>query len=199
MRIVFFRALIATTLLAACPSLVQAQRINSIGSKQPGAAPVVPPPPALPGASSGNSRAAPSFRPPSDMEPSEALFDAINRGDIGAARDAISRGADLNGHNILGMTPMELSVDLGRSDISFLLLSMRGGDNGRSSQPPAQSAGKPEPAKNVRQAGRPAVTPARSAAAAQPPATAQTARLFSGGGGSPIPNAGFLGFNASRP
>ena len=61
------------------------------------------------------------------MEPTEALFDAINRGDIGTARDAISRGADLHGHNVLGMTPLELSVDLGRNDISFMLLSMRGG------------------------------------------------------------------------
>ena len=47
------------------------------------------------------------------MEPNDALFDAINRGDIAAARDAISRGADLGARNILGMTPMELSVDLG--------------------------------------------------------------------------------------
>jgi hypothetical protein len=59
------------------------------------------------------------------MEPTDALFDAINRGDIGTARDAISRGADLHGHNVLGMTPLELSVDLGRNDISFMLLSMR--------------------------------------------------------------------------
>ena len=73
----------------------------------------------------------PSNRAPTDMEPTEALFDAINRGDIATARDAISRGADLHGHNILGMTPLELSVDLGRNDISFMLLSMRAADDGR--------------------------------------------------------------------
>ena len=73
---------------------------------------------------------APATMTPAEMEPNDELFDAINRGDIAAARDAISRGADLSGRNVLGMTPMELSVDLGRNDISFLLLSMRGGDKG---------------------------------------------------------------------
>ena len=32
-----------------------------------------------------------------DLQPTDALFDAINRGDIAAARDALNRGADLNG------------------------------------------------------------------------------------------------------
>ena len=68
------------------------------------------------------------------MQPTDALFDAINRGDIATARDAISRGADLQGQNILGMTPLELSIDLGRNDISFLLLSMRAADDGRAAR-----------------------------------------------------------------
>ena len=86
------------------------------------------------------------------MEPTDALFDAINRGDINAARDAISRGANLRGHNVLGMTPMELSVDLGRNDISFLLLSMRGADGYSASgtadggEAPADEAGEAGPA-----------------------------------------------------
>ena len=109
------------------------------------------------------------------MEPTEALFDAINRGDIAAARDAISRGAELNGHNILGMTPMELSVDLGRNDISFLLLSMRGTDNGRSGQPTRRRT-RTKPALD-RPAARPPVTPAKARASpAQPPTAAQTAK-----------------------
>ena len=102
-------------------------------ARQPGAAAApsgsaaakIPPPPALPGAASTGSPA-PANHAPVDMEPTDALFDAINRGDIATARDAISRGADLHGQNILGMTPLELSIDLGRNDISFLLLSMRG-------------------------------------------------------------------------
>ena len=155
----------------------------------------VVPPPALPGAASTASRPAPATRPATDMEPTDALFDAINRGDIAAARDAISRGADMKGRNILGMTPMELAVDLGRNDICFLLLSFR------DATPPNQrgsgtrgfataTAPSAKPVKQVAQKpARPAATPA-----AQP----QAPRLFANDGGTPIPNAGFLGFDASR-
>jgi hypothetical protein len=165
---------------------------NAIGGKQSTAAPPpVAPPPALPGAISQPGQAAPPTRLPSDMEPTEALFDAINRGDIGAARDALSRGADLRGHNVLGMSPLELSVDLGRRDITFLLLSMRAGDT-----PRTRTAAQPQPTK---QATRTAVRPSGTATAriAQPAAVASP-RLFANDGGAPIPNAGFLGFDASR-
>jgi hypothetical protein len=197
MRIGFLPTVVAGTLLAVAPRVAQSQMLfNQIGNtgKPAPPAPKVAPPPALPGAaSSGN--AAPSNRGPSDMEPNEALFDAINRGDVGAARDAISRGADLRGLNVLGMTPLELSVDLGRNDISFMLLSMRGGDSGA---PPTNTATKPPPAKQAkRNTARPAVPAAKAAASAQA-APAQTARLFSGDGGAPIPNAGFLGFDSGR-
>jgi hypothetical protein len=199
MRIVISRAFIAVVLLAAGLSLARAQGFNAIGGKAPAAAPKVAPPPALPGAAENASRAAPAVRPPNDLEPTDALFDAINRGDISSARDAISRGADLQGRNILGMTPMELSVDLGRNDISFLLLSMRAGDDGRGRQPPATAtAAKPGPTKTTKQAARPTGTTAKQAASAPVPATQQTARLFGGDGGAPIPNAGFLGFDTSR-
>lgn len=129
------------------------------------------------------------------MEPNEALFDAINRGDIGAARDAISRGADLNALNILGMTPMELSVDLGRNDISFLLLSMRGGDTGDQPQTGKLAAASPpqKPAKRT-----PPTRSAKVATAVTQPTAAQTPRLFAGDGGTPNPNAGFLGFGSGR-
>ena len=93
----------------------------------------MPAPDAVPG-DKARAPAAPSTRVAGDMQPTDALFDAINRGDIATARDALNRGADLNGVNVLGMTPMELSVDLGRNDISFLLLSMRGEDSGRGSR-----------------------------------------------------------------
>jgi ankyrin repeat protein len=83
-----------------------------------------PPPVAIPGARPRTDAVAPAERAASDLPPTEALFDAINRGDIVTARDAISRGADLDGTNLLGVTPLELSVDLGRNDISFLLLSL---------------------------------------------------------------------------
>ncbi len=104
---------------------------------------------------------------------------------------------------------MELSVDLGRNDISFLLLSMRGSDDGRGRQPPpTATAAKPEPAaadeaggavRRRRPEGRTGATEAARGEASRPAAaTQQTARLFGGDGGTPIPNAGFLGFDTSR-
>ena len=102
------------------------------------------------------------------MEPNEALFDAINRGDIGAARDAISRGADLQGHNILGMTPLELSVDLGRNDISFLLLSMRAGDEKANRQATAAQATAKPSADEAGEAGPGSCRTARRHGAAGP-------------------------------
>ena len=196
MRIGFVGTSLTLALLAAAPPLARAQPMfDQIGKggKAAAPAPKVAPPPALPGAES-SGRPAPASRSPSDMEPTDALFDAINRGDLAAARDAIGRGADLHGQNVLGMTPLELSVDLGRNDISFMLLSMRGADDDTARRGVvAQAAAKPTPAKHVRQAaGRP---PAKAAVAAAP---GQTARLFSGDGGTPNPNAGFLGFDTSH-
>ncbi len=202
MRIGFLGSSLAIVVLAATPQLAQAQMFDQIG-KGGGKAPAPPakvaPPPALPGAAS-NGTAAPMSRLPSDMEPTEALFDAINRGDAPGAREAISRGADLHGQNVLGLTPLELAVDLGRNDIAFILLSMRGADDDRTRPQLAgkaavgQAAGKPSQAKRAQQAaGR---LPAKVAATA--PAPAQTAHLFSGDGGAPNPNAGFLGFDTSR-
>ena len=167
-------------------------QMGSPGKQQvPGPAEKVVPPPALPGAASSGS-AAPPTRAPLDMEPTEALFDAINRGDIGSARDALSRGADLRGHNILSMTPLELSVDLGRNDISFLLLSMRAADEGR----PAQAAGAKSAA--AKQQQKPARVASQPPARVAAPAPSQTARLYSGDGGTPNPSAGFLGFDSGR-
>ncbi len=168
--------------------------LGAMGKGQPPPPPKANLPPGLPGAAPATS-AAPPTHVPTDMEPTEALFDAINRGDIGSARDAISRGADLRGHNVLGMTPLELSVDLGRNDISFLLLSMRGGDDGQSRQPPAgQTAAKPPLTRQAKQV--PPRPPSKVAVTA--PAPQQTAHLFSGDGGTPNPNAGFLGFDSGR-
>ena len=113
------------------------------------------------------------------MEPTDALFDAINRGDIAAARDAVSRGADLGGRNLLGMTPLDLSIDLARKDITFMLLSMRGGDSAPNRGPPTPAAEKlfgkgreagGAPAGPVNQNGNRASDPARS------PAESQTVR-----------------------
>ena len=197
MRIGFVAAAMLAGLAAASPA-VQAQMFDQIGKNGKPAKPPPPvaPPPALPGAESGGAGAAPLTRVPADMEPNDALFDAINRGDIASAREALSRGADLHAHNILGMTPLELSIDLGRNDISFMLLSMRAADQPQPGQP-ARTAARAEPKQPARQAKRvPARTTAPIAASAEP--VNRTARLFAGDGGTPNPNAGFLGFDSSH-
>jgi len=165
------------------------------------------PPAALPGAVPRGDRVAPA-KGVAISDPNEALFDAINRGDIASARDALDRGADLEGHNVLGMTPIDLSVDLGRNDITFLLLSLRNGDlplGGRHGAQTAQTApgakhapaGTKPTAAGTRQAARTAATPPAKQAAQITPAPVAP-RLFAGGGGTPNPSAGFLGFD-NRP
>ncbi len=158
------------------------------------------PPPALPGSRAEPTAVAPAHGVPTDMPPTEALFDAINRGDLPGARDAISRGADLQGINVLGLTPLELSVDLGRNEISFLLLSLRG-SSGFSASRPAEAAAAPKPLTRAeRVAAARAERAQRSQVAARPAAAKapQAPRLFSGDGGAPNPQAGFLGFDALR-
>jgi hypothetical protein len=164
-----------------------------------------PLPPALPGAAARSGGPAPATRIPSDMSPNAALFDAINRGDVAAARDAMSRGADLDARNVLGMTPMELSVDLGRNDISFLLLSYRGSDSsGGSAAQATDKATAPLAAPRVAAKGSKAAAHAiRTAARGHRPGTRvdpvtapQAPRLFANDGGAPVPSAGFVGFGS---
>jgi hypothetical protein len=161
--------------------------------------PDVAPPPVLPG-TKGPSAVAEPTGSPADMSPTDGLFDAINRGDLTAARDAVNRGANLDGQNLLGLTPLELAVDLGRNDISFMLLSMRGDDasarnEARNGMQPVNASAR-APAAPTRAASRTRVV----ADASQPPEepAVATPRLYSGDGGAPIPAAGFLGFGGGR-
>jgi len=170
----------------------------------------LPPAPALPGTANA-APAAPSDTLPTDMPPTEALFDAINRGDIEAVRDAINRGADIRGQNVLGMTPTELSVDLGRNDITFLLLSERGADPAPSGPPPGLGKGlAPGMAQGLAQNGKPLrpgragsrlvaaqlASTLRASRPARPPAglAPATVRYAGADPGTPVPQAGFLGF-----
>jgi hypothetical protein len=159
-------------------------------------------PPSLPGTKAPVEAAAPTTSP-TDMTPTEALFDAINRGDTSAARDAVNRGADLHGVNVLGLTPLELSVDLGRNDISFLLLSMRDGDaTSRSATRTGAETGGTGQADAVLRAGPRGASRSRVAAAARGDAAegpvAEGPTFSSGNGGTPIPAAGFVGFDPGR-
>ena len=190
-------------------------RVTGSRSSGAGTKPVVPEPEAIPG-SKARTAPVPATRVMGDMPPTDALFDAINRGDIAAARDSLNRGADLNGVNILGMTPMELSVDLGRNDISFLLLSMRGEDSGRGSRavgrdiaaaPVRRTAqGDQSQASVVNAQGQTRQRQAShgqgvSSATAEKPVAGKSVampKLFANDGGTAVPGAGFLGFD-SRP
>ena len=175
----------------------QMQVLNSLGGGIKPPPPVASSkgeaPPALPGARPTTS-AAPATKAPTDMEPDDALFDAINRGDLAAARDAINRGADLSATNVLGMTPLELSVDLGHNDISFMLMSFRGSDS--SGQPPPATRVS-APGKEIKQTQAKAPKQAKAVKAVEP-AAPQMPRLFAGDGGTPNPSAGFLGFDSGR-
>ena len=144
-----------------------------------------PAPPALPGAQSGGPGAQ-SGRVALDMPPTEALFEGVNRGDIETVRDALSRGAELNAQNILGITATELAIDLGRNDIAFLLLSMRNAEKPRAGQRQGTTRTTQAPAP------RP-VQPTQRVAVSRNQPTVQ--RSFPNDPGTPAPSAGFLGFD----
>ena len=147
-------------------------------------------PSALPGSRFTSAAPAAPERPAADMAPNEALFDAVNRGDIAAARDALGRGADVDTRNMLGLTALETAIDLGRNDLTFLLLSMRGASSG-SSPPPPPAATRTPP----RQA---AAQPAPARVAAVPQPAPPRPRPAYNDPGTPVPQAGFLGFGPSR-
>jgi hypothetical protein len=192
-------------LVSALPAVAQTRA----GQNGPGAAlggvaseaekkVALPPPAAIPGARGRPDSVVPLKGGTTDLPPTEALFDAINRGDILTARDAINRGADLNGTNLLGLTPIELSVDLARNDISFLLLSLRGASSVSGPPPSATTAvAAALPTRSQQRAARVAAAqalPVKSPAAAAYP-DSQAPKLFAQDGGAPIPAAGFLGFD----
>ncbi len=143
-----------------------------------------PPAPALPGARSLEDTVAPAERPASEMSPTDALFDAIDRGDLAGAREAISRGADLNGRNLLGQSPLDVAIDLGRNPITFLLLSLR------------NSESEPQPGARVAAASAPAaLAHGRRVAKAPVAAAVSVPSVPVANGGAPVPAFGFLGFS----
>jgi len=191
-RAVLMAAAVLLPVLIAAPALAQFSGGGLLGeSAASERRPDTRKPSALPGARGTEVAPAAAERAPADMPPTEALFDAVNRGDIAAARDALGRGANVDGRNILGLTPLELAIDLGRNDLTFLLLSMRGVAGAPASPPPAAA----------RQAARTAAPPARATAPAPAPARAQAPvprpRQVSADPGTPMPQAGFLGFGGT--
>lgn len=157
----------------------------------------IAPPPAVPGATARPGAVSPADRTAADLPPTEALFDAINRGDIITARDAVARGADIDATNLVGLTPLELSVDLSRNDITFLLLSLRNG-SGKSalSQQASAQPGKLAAAKTVPYARL--TKPLPATATENKIVVRQVPTSYLGSGGTATPEVGFLGFNPRK-
>lgn len=152
------------------------------GGAPPAAAPRVPDiaPPALPGAGAAPLATGPVMQKPTTGDPTQELFTAVNSGDYASAQDALSRGANLSATNNLGETPLDLSIALNRSQITFLLLATRnetGGDSAAVTPMPASAAPVAAP---VHHHFHPAAMSARPVLGDNP--------------GTPDPAAGFLGF-----
>ncbi len=128
--------------------------------------------------------------------PTEALFDAINLGDLDEVRAAVAAGADIGARNVLGLTPLDLALDLGQTEIAFFLMSLgRAPTRAPPPEPRAQRPAGPLPPTPARGRAPPAPGPAPVA----PTTAVPTAPLWRGDGGTPVPEAGFLGFDAGRP
>jgi hypothetical protein len=205
LRCLAIASLAGPALLAVSPA--KAQMSNSDLGTRAASGPVVHPapivtrpaeiPPALPGAVHHGSNAPERGPLAADADPTEALFDAINHGDMNTAKDALARGADLNGRNILGMTPIDLSIDLGRNEITFLLLSMRGASS-PGAAPAPEKAGKAPVKVASTPAPRPMLKATAKAPAYVPPRPERSQQFVSNNPGTPIPQAGFLGFGGPQ-
>jgi hypothetical protein len=183
---------------------------SGIGPAQPSA-------PGLPGASPGRVFNKGIIN--SDLlSPNNELFDAIDRGDTSAARDAIARGAELNATNAVGQTPIDESVALGRNDITFLLVTLlhAGGSDitdaqGPMAMPPPNTLGLSNKDQHVVSTPVSFFGPQKPVAAPGTPSrhrTLYTAKesaakissnpsSYAGASGSPVSSAGFVGFGSS--
>jgi hypothetical protein len=150
------------------------------------------------------------------LSPNDELFDAIDRGDTAAARDAIARGAALDATNAVGQTPIDESVSLGRNEITFLLVTLlhAGGSDitdaqGPMAMPPPNTLGLSSKDERVVSTpvsffgARPPVTATRHktryyASATETGAAAPAAApSYVDTTGRPVPSAGFVGFGSS--
>ena len=165
------------------PAGVPARPHDDDGDSRPPEDKPIAPPPAIPGAQPDeNAAVAPADRVAAEMSPNDALFDAITRGDLAAAKDALNRGAQLDSHNVLGQTPTDASIDLDRNDITFLLLSMRTPN----ANPPPATLAAAAPTHQRTKTGRKAVISASAHSQSQPEPSANR--------GAPNPAVGFIGF-----
>jgi hypothetical protein len=145
-------------------------------------------PQGVPGIGAPQLSTAPNVQKPETGDPTAQLFTAINNADYNSAQDAISRGADLNGQNSLGETPLAMSIALNRNSITFMLLSARnedGDDSGPAGPAPATVAQTPLTAPGPKYyTSHTTATPSYRPSSAIPVNDP----------GTPDPSAGFLGF-----
>jgi len=145
-------------------------------------------------------------RQPRSGTPTEQLFDAINTGEIEDVRAAVAAGADVSARNVLGLTPVDLAIDLGRNDVALYLLSL---GRARPLAPLADERAAQRQARASEQQLRLQQQRAEQAAieaalrSRAPAVSGQgivaVAPLWRGDGGTPNPSIGFLGFDAGRP
>jgi len=155
--------------------------------------PQVIPPPALPGAT-GADEIAPSNPAIDNEDPTKVLFSAINHGNYSEAQAAVSRGANLQARNSLDETPVELSVELGRNNITFMLLSVMREGGGVQDLSAAQPVAEMAPAGGkTRRPSSPTSGLAATAATAAPH-VAVIPPSASNPPGLAAPQQGFLGF-----
>ncbi|WP_243429691.1 ankyrin repeat domain-containing protein [Acetobacter sacchari] len=154
------------------------------------AAKMAAPPAALPGAESNEGEAGHSNM---DIEPTAALFESIDRGSLSAAKEALGRGADMNGKNVLGQTPLDMAIDLNRNDIMFFLLSMRGLDT---SQPTTTTTVDSGSVKIAGGSGSLTIG-GKASRGNKAGAMAVVDRRYDASGGAARPAEGFLGFGGS--
>ena len=205
MRYIPASALGLVLLLAGVPAFAQMSMGGSPGAGAAGAGntpePVAPThdiaPPALPGAGAPAPLAtAPVVQKPAIADPTQALFAAVNAGDYNAAQDALSRGADLNAQNSLGETPLDLSIALNHSTITFLLLATRNETGSTDTISPGPAFPATAPVKPVHHA-KPHLTPAAAAPATAPAPSAPPSGKATPAPPTPPP-AFLLGFSGKN-
>ncbi|HEY1856460.1 ankyrin repeat domain-containing protein [Acidocella sp.] len=185
--------------LAATPALAQmAPGMGGMGGSMGGGNAPQPrqrvpdiAPAGVPGAVTTPLATGPNLQKPGTGDPTAALFTAIDKNDYGAAQDAVSRGANLGAQNPLGETPLDMSVALNRSTITFMLLAARNEEGG----------GSTAPAPAAPPAGHhhaPASTLIISDRTAAPRPVPVPVPVMGDNPGTPDPAAGFLGFGSKQ-
>jgi hypothetical protein len=206
---IVFRTLVLGSVLGvaltAAPAMAQlASGPGGLGSS-PGAGPAPTPqartpdiaPPALPGGGGMNPVATgPVMQKAASGDPTANLFAAITKGDANAAQQAVGSGANLNAQNQFGETPLDLSIALNRTNITFLLLQTRNELNAQGGGPEPMGApwmldSNSTPGTSNGKSHAKAGTVAVSAPAVPQPSPRIAVQA---GNGTPDPQAGFLGF-----